>query len=40
MGITVHHKPADTTVLWNIHVWQAAWDGNNVWDTKGTSIDC
>ena len=21
----------------NIHVWQAAWDGNNVWDTKGTS---
>lgn len=36
MGITVHHQPADTTLLWSIHVWQSAWDGNNVWDTKGT----
>ncbi len=36
MGITVHHQPADTTLLWGIHVWQSAWDGNNVWDSKGT----
>ena len=36
MGIIVHHQPADTTLLWSIHVWQSAWDGNNVWDTKGT----
>src|SRR5271165_5952443 len=37
MGITVHHKPADDTASWNIHVWEAAWDGNNVWDTKGAA---
>ncbi|HSZ64002.1 MAG TPA: alpha-amylase family glycosyl hydrolase [Terriglobales bacterium] len=36
MGITVHHQPANTTLLWSIHVWQSAWDGNNVWDSKGT----
>jgi 1,4-alpha-glucan branching enzyme len=36
MGIIVHHKPANNAVLWNIRVWQAAWDGNNVWDTKVT----
>jgi hypothetical protein len=36
MPITVHHKPANSAILWNLHVWQAAWDGNNVWDTKGT----
>jgi 1,4-alpha-glucan branching enzyme len=36
MAIVVHHKPADVAVLWNLRVWQAAWDGNNVWDTKGT----
>ncbi|MBV8358398.1 MAG: hypothetical protein JO189_10740 [Deltaproteobacteria bacterium] len=37
MGIIVHHQPANTALLWNIHVWKAAWDGNNVWDTKGIS---
>ena len=36
MGIIVHHQPANTALLWNIHVWEAAWDGNNVWDTQGT----
>src|ERR1039458_9253139 len=36
MGIIVHHKPASNAVLWNMRVWQAAWDGNNVWDTKVT----
>jgi 1,4-alpha-glucan branching enzyme len=36
MGITLHHKPTYTGRLWRLHVWQAAWDGNNVWDTKAT----
>jgi len=36
MGIIVHYKPANNAALWNMRVWQAAWDGNNVWDTKGT----
>ena len=36
MTIRIHHKPADTTALWSMHVWQSVWDGNNVWDTKGT----
>lgn len=34
MGITVHHKPTNSALLWRMHVWQAAWDGNNIWDTK------
>src|SRR6266481_1879484 len=38
MGIIVHHKPADNAVSWNMRVWEAAWDGNNVWDAKGTSM--
>ena len=37
MGIIVHHKPANKTLSWNMHVWQAAWDGNIVADTAGTS---
>ena len=37
MGITVHHKPTNTSRLWRLRVWQAAWDGNNVWDTKATA---
>jgi len=36
MGITVHHRPANYAVVWNMRVWEAAWDGNNVWDTKET----
>ena len=35
MGIIVHHKPANQAVAWNMYVWQAAWDGNNVWDSGG-----
>jgi 1,4-alpha-glucan branching enzyme len=37
MGIVVHHVPVNQAILWSMHVWQAAWDGNNVWDTQGTS---
>jgi 1,4-alpha-glucan branching enzyme len=37
MGILVHHNPVNHALSWNIHVWQAAWDGNNVWDSTGTS---
>src|SRR5690349_1251487 len=34
MGIIVHHQPANTALLWNIHAWEAARDGNNVWIRK------
>ena len=37
MGIIVHHRPANNSVSWNIHIWQAAWDGNMVLDRKGTT---
>ena len=37
MGIVVHHQPANNSVSWNIHVWQAAWDGNLKLDQKGTT---
>ena len=37
MGVTVHHKPAQGGLQWNMRVWEAAWNGNNVWDTKGAS---
>jgi 1,4-alpha-glucan branching enzyme len=37
MGIVVHHKPVNGAASWNMHVWQAAWDGNLVRDTKGIS---
>jgi len=36
MGTIVHHKPANPPISWSMRVWQAAWDGNNVWDSKGT----
>ena len=36
MGIVVHHQPPDDSVSWRMYVTQAAWDGNNVWDTPGT----
>ncbi len=36
MGITLHHQPVNNAASWNLRVWQNAWDGNNVWDTKGT----
>ena len=35
MTITVHHKPANGAMVWNLRVWQSAWDGNNVWDSTG-----
>ena len=35
MAITVHHQPANKTLLWRIHFWQSAWDGNIVQDTPG-----
>jgi 1,4-alpha-glucan branching enzyme len=38
VGIIVHHTPANKLASWNIHVWQSAWNGNNVWDRKGTPI--
>jgi 1,4-alpha-glucan branching enzyme len=37
MGIIVHHQPENHSVLWNMRVWQAAWDGNKVWDNQGTA---
>jgi len=37
MAVIVHHEPANSACLWKMHVWQAAWDGNNVWDVTGTS---
>ena len=44
MGITVHHKPVNRALLWSLYVWQTAWDGNNVWDTRGApnadTVDC
>ena len=35
MGTTVHYKPVDRSALWSMYVWQAAWDGNNVWNKNG-----
>jgi 1,4-alpha-glucan branching enzyme len=37
MAIVVHHKPAIAATAWNMHVWQAAWDGNLEWDRKGAA---
>lgn len=37
MKTTVHHKPADSTLTWDMHVWKSAWDGNSQWDPKGTA---
>jgi 1,4-alpha-glucan branching enzyme len=37
MAVIVHHRPANSACLWKMHVWQAAWNGNNVWDVAGTS---
>jgi hypothetical protein len=37
MGIIVHHRPANNAVVWNMHVWEVVWDGDNVCDEKGTS---
>ncbi len=37
MAIVVHHKPAIAASAWNMHVWQAAWDGNLEWDRTGAA---
>ena len=37
MAIVVHHKPAISATAWNMHVWQAAWDGNLEWDRQGAA---
>ena len=37
MGITAHHKPANTAAVWNLHVWENAWDGNFKCDIVGES---
>ena len=36
MGLLVHHQPLNPALPWNLHAWQLAWDGNNVWDPAGT----
>src|SRR5215471_15617652 len=36
MNISVHHQPARNGLSWDMHVWQAAWDGNAVRDPQGT----
>jgi len=32
----VHHQPLTGGLSWNMHVWEAAWDGNQVWDVPAT----
>jgi 1,4-alpha-glucan branching enzyme len=32
----VHHQPETRDFVWNLHAWQLTWDGNAVWDPKGT----
>ena len=35
MGVLIQHQAAAPGRAWNVHSWQAAWDGNNVWDRPG-----
>jgi hypothetical protein len=43
MNTIVHHQPLTGGLSWNMHVWEAAWDGNQVWDVPatlgGTTVD-
>src|SRR5271167_1220482 len=32
MKTIVHHQPVNRALSYNLHAWQAAWDGTNVWD--------
>jgi len=36
MNTIVHHQPLTGGLSWNMHVWEAAWDGNQVWDVPAT----
>jgi hypothetical protein len=36
MKTLVHHQPVAGGLSWDLHVWEAAWDGNLIWDRKGT----
>lgn len=36
MKTIIHHQPPKGDISWSMHVWQAAWNGNQVWDVKGT----
>src|SRR5580704_4244332 len=36
MSRVVHYQPLNSGSLWNLHAWQLAWDGNDVWDSAGT----
>jgi 1,4-alpha-glucan branching enzyme len=36
MKTTVQHQPVIGGLGWNMHVWGSAWNGNPVWDVKGT----
>ena len=31
----VHHQPVAIDLSWTMHVWQAAWNGNQIWDPRG-----
>jgi 1,4-alpha-glucan branching enzyme len=36
MKTTVHHQSATGGLSWKMHVWETAWNGNSIWDMKGT----
>jgi 1,4-alpha-glucan branching enzyme len=36
--ITVHHRPVNQAVTWNIQIWQSAWDGNLQIKQAGSAI--
>jgi 1,4-alpha-glucan branching enzyme len=35
--VRVHHAPTTTGLIWNLHAWQLAWDGNSVFDPVGVA---
>ncbi len=39
MSLIVHHRALNLDSIWNLHGWQLAWDGNEVWDPAGTVAD-
>jgi hypothetical protein len=38
MPITIHHRPVNQAITWNIQIWQSAWDGNLRVKTAGGPI--
>jgi 1,4-alpha-glucan branching enzyme len=36
MNTIVHHQPVTSGLSWIMHVWQSAWNGNSIWDMRGT----